>query len=104
MWQVVSDSRYVANPSKGPRTHNLGYTVDITMVKKDGTEIPMPTQFDEFSKKADRDYQDIHNSEAVNNVRLLEKTMYQYGFVGYQNEWWDYSDTNTYSYVDFQPK
>lgn len=74
------------------------------MVKKDGTEIPMPTQFDEFSKKADRDYQDIHNSEAVNNVRLLEKTMYQYGFVGYQNEWWDYSDINTYSYVDFQPE
>ena len=104
LWNVVNDPRYVANPSKGPKSHNLGGTVDITIVKKNGSNIPMPTEFDDFSKKADRNYSDISDKEAINNVKLLENTMYKYGFTGYKNEWWDYSDTVSYSYVDFQPK
>ena len=104
LWNVVNDPRYVANPSKGPKSHNLGGTVDITIVKKNGSNIPMPTEFDDFSKRADRNYSDISDKEAINNVKLLENTMYKYGFTGYKNEWWDYSDTASYSYVDFQPK
>lgn len=103
LWSVVSDSMYVANPAKGPKSHNLGGTVDISIVKKNGESIPVPTQFDDFSKRADRDYSDIDNQEAIHNVKLLEKTMIKYGFRGYVSEWWDYSDTVSYEYSDFQP-
>lgn len=35
------------------------------MVAADGTVISMPTEFDDFSLKADRNYSDIDNEEAV---------------------------------------
>lgn len=103
LWEVVSDSKYVANPAKGPRSHNLGGTVDVTLVRQDGTNVKMPTDFDDFSQKADRYYEDI-DAEAVKNVRILEKAMDKYGMTGYKNEWWDYSDTKVYKFEDFLPE
>lgn len=59
LWEVYPDPNYVANPADGMKKHNLGGTVDITMVAADGSIIPMPTEFDDFSLKADRNYSDI---------------------------------------------
>ena len=103
LWEVYPDPNYVANPSNGMKKHNLGGTVDITMVAADGSIIPMPTEFDDFSLKADRNYSDIDNEEAVNNVMILQNAMENNGFTGYQGEWWDYSDTVEYEAVDFEP-
>ena len=103
LWEVYPDPNYVANPADGMKKHNLGGTVDITMVAADGSIIPMPTEFDDFSLKADRNYSDIDNEEAVNNVMILQNAMENNGFTGYQGEWWDYSDTVEYEAVDFQP-
>lgn len=103
LWEVYPDPNYVANPANGMKKHNLGGTVDITMVAADGSIIPMPTEFDDFSLKADRNYSDIDNEEAVNNVMILQNAMENNGFTGYQGEWWDYSDTVEYEAVDFQP-
>ena len=103
LWEVYPDPNYVANPADGMKKHNLGGTVDITMVAADGSIIPMPTEFDDFSLKADRNYSDIDNEEAVNNVMILQNAMENNGFTGYQGEWWDYSDTVEYEAVDFEP-
>lgn len=103
LWEVYPDPNYVANPADGMKKHNLGGTVDITMVAADGSIIPMPTEFDDFSLKADRNYSDIGNEEAVNNVMILQNAMENNGFTGYQGEWWDYSDTVEYEAVDFEP-
>lgn len=103
LWEVYPDPNYVANPANGMKKHNLGGTVDITMVAADGSIIPMPTEFDDFSLKADRNYSDIDNEEAVNNVMILQNAMENNGFIGYQGEWWDYSDTVEYEAVDFEP-
>lgn len=103
LWEVYPDPNYVANPANGMKKHNLGGTVDITMVAADGSVISMPTEFDDFSLKADRNYSDIDNEEAVNNVMILQNTMENNGFTGYQGEWWDYSDTVEYEAVDFKP-
>ena len=103
LWEVYPDLNYVANPANGMKKHNLGGTVDITMVAADGSIIPMPTEFDDFSLKADRNYSDIEDEEAVNNVMILQNTMENNGFTGYQGEWWDYSDTVEYEAVDFEP-
>lgn len=103
LWEVYPDSNYVANPANGMKKHNLGGTVDITMVAADGSVISMPTEFDDFSLKADRDYSDIEDEEAVKNVMILQNAMENNGFTGYQGEWWDYSDTVEYEAVDFEP-
>ena len=103
LWEVYPDPNYVANPANGMKKHNLGGTVDITMVAADGSIISMPTEFDDFSLKADRDYSDIEDEEAVKNVMILQNAMGNNGFTGYQGEWWDYSDTVEYEAVDFEP-
>ena len=103
LWEVYPDPNYVANPANGMKKHNIGGTVDITMVAADGSIIPMPTEFDDFSLIADRNYSDIDNEEAVKNVMILQNAMENNGFTGYQGEWWDYSDTVEYEAVDFEP-
>lgn len=103
LWEVYPDPNYVANPANGMKKHNLGGTVDITMVATDGSVISMPTEFDDFSLKADRDYSDIEDEEAVKNVMILQNAMENNGFTGYQGEWWDYSDTVEYEAEDFEP-
>ena len=103
LWEVYPDPNYVANPAKGMRKHNLGGTVDVTMVDINRDEIPMPTEFDVFSLKADRNYADIADEEAVKNVMILQNTMENNGFTGYKGEWWDYSDTDLYEPVNFIP-
>ena len=103
LWEVYPDPNYVANPANGMKKHNLGGTVDITMVAADGSVISMPTEFDDFSLKADRNYSDIEDEEAVKNVMILQNAMENNGFTGSQGEWWDYSDTVEYEAVDFEP-
>lgn len=103
LWEVYPDPNYVANPANGMRKHNLGGTIDVTLVKSDGTDIAMPTEFDDFTAKADRNYSDIEDEEAVKNVMILQEVMENNGFTGYQGEWWDYSDTVEYEAVDFEP-
>lgn len=103
LWEVYPDPNYVANPANGMKKHNIGGTVDITMVTADGSVISMPTEFDDFSLKADRNYSDIEDEEAVKNVMILQNAMENNGFTGYQGEWWDYSDTVEYEAVDFEP-
>lgn len=102
LWEVVPDDRYVANPAYGPQSHNLGSTIDASLVTSEGTSVPMPTAFDDFSSLADRDYRDIQDPQAIENALLLEQTMTKHGFRGYALEWWDYSDSDSYTYLDFQ--
>lgn len=103
LWEVCPDSRYVANPEKGFSNHNRGNAVDVTLVDSEGKELPMPTDFDDFTEKADRDYSDC-SEEAANNAQLLEILMEKHGFSGYYKEWWHYSDTVTYPVEEyFQP-
>lgn len=103
LWEVYPDATYVANPNTGFSSHSRGNTVDLTIVDRNGVEFPMPTGFDDFSAKADRDYSDCAE-EARNNALILEIIMEKHGFTGYQGEWWHYSDTDSYPVEEeFQP-
>lgn len=104
LWDVFPDSTYVANPNNGFSSHSRGNTIDITLVSEDGTELVMPTAFDDFSKLADRDYSDC-DAEAASNALFLENLMIKYGFKPYFGEWWHFTDTNSYP-VDknFEPQ
>lgn len=102
LWQDCPNPRYVANPANGMKAHNLGGTIDMTLVTFDGNEVEMPTAFDDFSLRADRDYSDVSET-AAENARMMESVMTECGFRGYAGEWWDYSDTTAYEACDFEP-
>lgn len=95
LWEVCPDPTYVANPNKSHSSHSRGNTIDLTLVDANGQELEMPTGFDDFSPKADRDYGDC-TENAANNARILELLMEKYGFSGYSGEWWHFSDTISY--------
>ena len=95
LWEVCPDPAFVANPETGFSSHSRGSTVDITLVDADGNELEMPTGFDDFSKKADRDYSDCTET-AASHAELLEILMEKHGFRGYSAEWWHFSDTDEY--------
>jgi D-alanyl-D-alanine dipeptidase len=95
-WSLVPDERYVANPAKGSR-HNRGAAVDLTLVDRNGQELPMPTPFDDFTDKAHRDYTQLP-PEALKNRALLEEVMTRHGFVGLPTEWWHFDDADWPSY------
>lgn len=104
LWDICPDPVYVANPNKGFSSHSRGNTVDITLVREDGTEVEMPTGFDDFSLMADRDYSDCA-AEAAENARLLERIMKECGFKPYSGEWWHFSDENSYPVEEaFEPE
>ena len=103
LWDVCPDPQYVSNPNNGFSSHSRGNTVDITLVYADGTEVTMPTGFDDFSKLADRDYSDC-DAEAAANALMLEQLMKEHGFKPYSGEWWHFSDTQSYPVEhDFEP-
>lgn len=99
-WEIMPDERYVADPKKGSR-HNRGMAVDLTLVDKDGKEIPMPTPFDDFTEKASRDYFDLP-AQILINRKFLEDIMAKYGFTGFPTEWWhfDYQGWEKYEVLD----
>lgn len=95
LWDICPDPTYVSNPNNGFSSHSRGNTVDITLVYTDGTELTMPTGFDDFSKLADRDYSDC-SKEAADNAMFLEQLMIKHGFKPYSGEWWHFTDTQSY--------
>ena len=95
LWEVYPDPDYVANPERGFSAHSRGNTLDVTLVDLWGNEVPMPSDFDDFSAAADRDYSEC-SEEAQKNARLLQYVMEKNGFKGYWGEWWHFSDRNSY--------
>ena len=95
LWRACPDPVYVANPCSGVSGHCRGNTVDITLVTLDGESVAMPSDFDDFSSLADRDYSDV-SPEAAENARLLEELMTAAGFRPYSAEWWHYTDNDAY--------
>ena len=96
LWDICPDPSFVSHPVTGSRSHCRGSAVDVTLVDlKTGEKLEMPTDFDDFSSYADRDYSDC-TEEASNNARLLEQIMSEYGFKPYSGEWWHFSDLDDY--------
>ena len=92
LWETCPDANFVSDPNKGYSSHSRGNTVDVTIIRLDGSEIAMPSEFDEFTSLADRDYSDV-SELAGENSQLLDDIMTRNGFSGYRKEWWHYSDT-----------
>lgn len=95
LWEACPDPNFVANPNVGYSNHTRGNAVDVTLVDENGQELEMPTEFDDFSAKADRDYSDCTDTQRE-NAMLLQTIMEENGFSGYFGEWWHFNDTDQY--------
>ena len=88
LWEVVPNEDFVANPKKGSK-HNRGAAVDLTIVDSLGSELEMPTGYDDFTEKASHDFLNISES-ALQNRALLKDVMTRHGFFPIKSEWWHY--------------
>lgn len=83
---------YVANPKRGSK-HNRGCAVDLSLHDlKTGMLVEMPSEFDDFSEKAHRDYMDAPHAAITNRARL-QRYLEAEGFLGLSNEWWHFDFT-----------
>ena len=88
-FEVYPDTNFVANPRNGSR-HNRGCAVDLTLVElSTGKELPMPTEYDNFTEKAHPDYKDLPDT-VLTNRKLLFGIMEHFGFSYYPTEWWHF--------------
>jgi D-alanyl-D-alanine dipeptidase len=89
---VGPKKEYVANPKRGSK-HNRGCAVDLTLHDlRTGQLVEMPTEFDDFSEKAHRDYMGATPAALTNRARL-QGYLEAEGFVGLSNEWWHFDFT-----------
>jgi D-alanyl-D-alanine dipeptidase len=89
---VGPKKEYVANPKRGSK-HNRGCAVDLTLHDlQTGQLVEMPTEFDDFSEKAHRDYMGASAAAMANRARLA-RYLEAEGFVGLSNEWWHFDFT-----------
>lgn len=91
MWDMMPVDGYVADPFKGGSIHNCGYAVDVTLVDMEGMDLEMPTEFDDFSKKASRN-SSVMTEAAARNLSILTEAMVRNGFKTINTEWWHYYD------------
>ncbi|HZK84075.1 MAG TPA: CapA family protein [Desulfosporosinus sp.] len=93
MWNLVPDTRYVANPYKGYSNHSRGSAVDVTLIDLQGNEIPMPTGYDDFIAAAARANENV-------NATYLQTVMLKHGFKKLATEWWHFDDQDSYKPAD----
>ena len=103
LWDKFPDARFLINPHTGYSHHSHGTAVDVTLVDKHGNELDMPSDFDDFTGKADRDYQDL-SVDQTNNALLLEMVMQEHGFDSIFYEWWHFIDHDRAYYDVVQPE
>jgi D-alanyl-D-alanine dipeptidase len=96
LWEIMPDPKFVADPKKGSN-HSRGTAVDLTLVDRNGKEVAMPTDHDDFSAEAGRSYTG-HLEEVKKNLAYLTDVMKRAGFTTINSEWWHYDDSNASGY------
>lgn len=89
LWDKVPDPHYVMPPWKGSQ-HSRGLATDLTIVDKNGKELDMGTEFDNFTERAHADNLNLPKN-ILENRQLLRGVMEQVGFKGIRTEWWHFS-------------
>ncbi len=100
-FEVYPDPDFVADPRYGSR-HNRGCAVDVTLIDlATGLEIPMPTDYDEFTERAHPEYMNFPE-EVIANRSFLFEIMAHHGFTHYPTEWWhfDYNGWEAFPLMD----
>ena len=73
--------------------HTRGSTIDLTIIKMDGSFVDMGGTFDLFSEVSHPDYKEL-TSEQINNRKILRDAMVKAGVEGIDSEWWHFTLKN----------
>lgn len=73
--------------------HTRGSTVDLTLIKKDGSFVDMGGTFDLFSEISHPDYEGVSEEQKANR-KILHDAMIKAGFRGLDSEWWHFTLEN----------
>jgi D-alanyl-D-alanine dipeptidase len=95
LWETLPDPNFIAPPKKGS-PHSRGVAIDLTLIKN-GKQLDMGTEFDEFSKLSHHGNLDISKTAYQNRLILLG-IMTDSGWDFYRNEWWHYQLFNSKDY------
>ena len=102
-WEVTPPAlrEFVADPATGSK-HNRGAAIDLSMYDLAfGTAVAMPSEYDEFTRRA---YPDYRGGAADARARrdLLRAVMERNGFTIEPNEWWhfNFKDWQEYPILD----
>ena len=73
--------------------HTRGSTIDLTIIKKDGSFVDMGGTFDLFSEISHPDYKKLTRAQKKNR-KILHDAMIKAGFQGIDSEWWHFTLKN----------
>jgi D-alanyl-D-alanine dipeptidase len=96
LWDAYPDENFVSPP--GTSRHGRGTTVDVGLADLKGNLVPMPTDFDVFTKLADHHLEDVPQP-ARRHTEILRALMFKHGFSGVPAEWWHYDLRNWKDYA-----
>lgn len=80
-----NDENFISSVSN----HSKGISVDVSLCDNNKIELNMPTEFDNFSKKAHSNYLNL-DSEKLKNRAILKRVMEKHGFKQDKYEWWHF--------------
>jgi D-alanyl-D-alanine dipeptidase len=90
LWQITRDNNFVADPADGRGSlHTWGVAVDATLIDKEGREVRMPTDFDDFTPAAMLYYRGT-DASIRSNLHRLQRAMAKADFYGLRTEWWHF--------------
>lgn len=73
--------------------HSRGSTIDLTLIKMDGSFVDMGGTFDLFSEISHPNYKKLTKQQKKNR-QILHDAMIQAGFKGIESEWWHFTLEN----------
>ena len=73
--------------------HTRGSTIDLTIIKQDGSFVDMGGTFDLVSERSHPDYRK-RTKKQKRNRQILRDAMLKAGFVGLDSEWWHFTLKN----------
>lgn len=73
--------------------HTRGSTIDLTLIKQDGSFVDMGGTFDLFSPISHPDYKKLTKKQK-HNRQILHDAMIKAGFKGIDSEWWHFTLQN----------
>ena len=102
LWRALQNGAFVSNPAGSVGSmHSRGAAVDATLVDKQGRDVSMPSEFDQFTPAAMLRYNG-RDPVVLSNLTMLQRAMARSGFYGLRTEWWHFcaEDWARYSMIE----
>ncbi len=85
----ITEGRYDLVAAPGMSQHQKGTAVDVTLERKDGEPLEMPSAYLDFT---DNRLPSLH--EDNESLKVLQEAMEANGMNVYKGEWWHFNDSN----------